>query len=176
MREKSLPTSVSVRVNVLWTQTRSSSHYRGEAEVWCWLVSDEYFQEIVPAARPVEGAKHFQLSWRSLELGPAEVKSLLRMLWGSDRKGDSSKETDKQRWWAFLFSKHKVTLVWFFKVTVAGMVTALIKADWLCVASRGKESGFVREVWALAGDQTKGPSILPLSHWQEQRGNRPDLG
>lgn len=81
------------------------------------------------------------------------------------KESSSSKETDKQRWCASLFSKHKVTLVCFFKVTVSERVTGLIKGYWLCAANREpvhreKKQSFVRlgsrEVSALAEDQTKG--------------------
>lgn len=61
-----------------------------------------------------------------------------------------------------MFSKHKVKLVGFFKVTVSGRVAGLIMGYWLCAANGRQlteKQSFVsrssREVLALAGDQTK---------------------
>lgn len=62
-----------------------------------------------------------------------------------------------------LLLEHKVTLVWFFKVTASDGVTGLIMGYWQCAANRActqeKKQAFVslgsREVSALAGDQTK---------------------
>lgn len=93
---------------------------------------------------------------------------------GSHRKRATVQSiTDKQPWCASPVWKHKVTLVFFFKVSVSERVTGLIKGYWLCAANREavhrkrKEKKnkktmqpFVslssREVWALAEDQTKG--------------------
>lgn len=101
------------------------------------------------------------------------------------KEDDSSKATDKQSWCASMFSKHKVTLVCFFKVTVSGGVTGLIKGYWLCAAN--SEPLHRRKkipLWASALGKSqcwleirqRVPSILALSHWQYQRVNWADLG
>lgn len=107
---------------------------------------------------------------------------IIILLRGSHRQeGNSSEKADKQHWRAFLFSKHKVTLVCFFKVSVSGRVTGLIKGYWLCAGNRepphrGKKKKKREKQPLLAPAPGKSrrwleirqqvPSIAALSHWR----------
>lgn len=99
----------------------------------------------------------------------------------AEKKVTVQKKTDKQCWCASLFSKHKVTLVCFFKVTVSERVTGLIKGYCLCVAIREPEHRDKNKpLWASALGKSecwlkirqRVPSILALSHWQYHGVNR----